>query len=283
MPDSPIIDTHLHLWDPSRLNYPWLRDVPALQRPFLLDDYRKACGRVQVEKMVFLQCEPIPEQNLQEVDWVISLARNDPRIQGIVSGAALEKGESVRPFLEELAARKRVRGVRRIIQFEKDIEFCLGKEFLRGVQMLPEYGFSFDICISHIQLDNTIRMVQQCPGVSFILDHIGKPDIKNQLFEPWRRGMKALAACPNVWCKISGVATEADHRNWTREHVRPYIQHAIECFGFDRVVYGGDWPVATLATDYPRWVETLEWVILGCSPEEKRNLFHDNAARFYRV
>ena len=148
---------------------------------------------------------------------------------------------------------------------------------------MAEFDLSFDICIKHHQLANVVKFVSLCPDVRFVLDHIGKPDIKNGLLHPWKGDMKDLADLPNVWCKISGVATEADHQNWTREDLRPYILHAIDCFGFDRVFYAGDWPVATLATDYCRWVETLEWGVQAASEHELRKLFHDSAAAFYRL
>src|SRR5258708_21696940 len=110
-------------------------------------------------------------------------------------------------------------------------------------------------------MGNTIKLVQQCPDVQFILDHIGKPDIKQHVTEPWRHELEILAGFPNVWCKMSGLVTEADHRLWTKEDLQPYIQHVLKCFGFGRVMYGGDWPVACQATEYPRWVETLEWAV----------------------
>ena len=148
---------------------------------------------------------------------------------------------------------------------------------------MPEFGLSFDICIVHYQLANTIKMVAQCPDLQFILDHIGKPDIRNGLMDPWRAEIRTLSRFPNVCCKISGLVTEADHQRWTREQLGPYIHHVIECFGFDRVMYGGDWPVAAQAADYPRWVETLEWALEGCTDEELKKLFHDNALAFYRL
>jgi L-fuconolactonase len=238
---------------------------------------------VQVEKMVFLQCEADFAQFREEAAWVTSLAQQDPRIAGIVPWAPLEKGDAARPELEKFAENKLIKGVRRIIQFEPDIEFCLRPDFVQGVQALPEYGFSFDICISHIQLANTVKLVAQCPDVQFILDHIGKPDIKHQVFEPWRTEITTLASLPNVWCKISGLVTEADHQRWTQEDLKPYIGHVIDSFGFDRVMYGGDWPVAYQATTYPRWVETLEWAVQGCSEHDLRRLFRDNASKFYRL
>jgi L-fuconolactonase len=283
MIDFPIVDTHLHLWNPNYLRYPWLDEIPLLNQPYLLEDYNRHCGPVRVEQMVFLQCEVDPAQFREEATWVSGLAQQDPRIAGIVPWAPLEKGDAARPDLEQFATNPLIKGVRRIIQFEPDIEFCLRPDFVRGVQALADYGLSFDICISHIQLANTIKLVEQCPAVQFILDHIGKPDIKNHLLDPWRNEIRSLAALPNVWCKVSGLVTEADHQHWTREDLKPYIDHVIDSFGFDRVMYGGDWPVAYQATEYPRWVETLAWAVSGCSDAELRKLFYDNAISFYRL
>ena len=126
-------------------------------------------------------------------------------------------------------------------------------------------------------------MIQKCPKVSFILDHIGKPNIKDQLFEPWKLQIQELAAFPNVYCKISGLVTEANHQNWNEKQLKPYIDWTITCVGWDRVLYGGDWPVSKLATEYPCWVEVLELAIHECTPEQKRKLFQENALHFYRL
>jgi len=285
MLDFPIVDTHVHLWDPlsGQIQYPWLDQVPELKKRFLVDEYDRACGPVRVERIVFLQCDPIEEHNDREVEWVTSLAQADSRLQGIVAGAPVEKGGQVRGYLERIAANKLVKGVRRIVQSERDPEFCLRPGFVAGLQELPEYGLTFDICINHVQMQSTVTMVRECPNVTFILDHIGKPDIRNGTLEPWKTHLKALSELGNVWCKVSGVATEADHESWTTADVRPYIDHVLECFGFGRCMFGGDWPVATLATDYPRWVEALQSVVRGCSEAELRKLFRDNAIEFYRL
>lgn len=283
MPNFPIVDTHLHVWDPNHLNYPWLEGVPFLNKPYLLPDYNKATGPVQVEKMVFLECDVDKSQFLDEVEWVTELAAQDPRIQGIVANGALELGDGVRPYLEQLTKNPLVKGIRRIVQGEPDPEFSLRPDFVRGVQALPDYGLSCDLCIYERQLASTVKLVEQCPNVQFILDHIGKPQIVNHLMEPWRTELRKLAALPNVWCKVSGLVTEADHKNWTPADLRPYIDHVVECFGFDRVIYGGDWPVAFQATEYPRWVRTLEEAVAGASEAEMRALFRDNAIKFYRL
>ena len=283
MPNFPIIDTHLHLWDLGRLRYPWLASVPALNRNHLIDDYRRACGPVQVAKMVFVQCECDPALSQQEADWVTEVAHLDPRIRGIVAQAPLEKGDAVGDALARLAANPFVKGVRRLIQSEVDDAFCVRPDFVRGVQALHAHGLSFDLCIFHRQLANVIKLVRQCPDVSFVLDHIGKPDIKAGKLDPWRAELRELSKLENVWCKISGLVTEADHAKWKPADLKPYIDHVVACFGFDRVMFGGDWPVSTQASDYPRWVATLDEALRGCSPDELQRAYVRNAEEFYRV
>ena len=282
MPGFPIIDTHLHLSDPSRISYPWINSAPALNRPFTIDDYREACGDVEVEAMVFMEVDPNVDDRQEEIDFVCEVAATEPRLKGMVAQAPLEQGAAIRPELENLANNPLIKGVRRLLQ-DEDVDFCLGASFIEGVRQLPDFGIPFDICIYHRHLANVVKMVQQCPDVQFILDHIGKPGIKDGLLEPWKSDLKDLAALPNVMCKISGMTTEADMENWTRDDLRPYFDHVIECFGFDRVVYGGDWFVASLATTYPRFVETLDWAVAGCSDEELKKLYRNNAQKFYQI
>jgi L-fuconolactonase len=176
-----------------------------------------------------------------------------------------------------------IRGVRRLIQNQPDPDYVLKPAFLEAVRLLPKYNLSFDICIFHHQLPNTLEMVRRCPDVAFVLDHIAKPAIKTGLLDPWRQQIREMAAMPNVVCKLSGLTTEADHNAWTREQLRPYIDHVIESFGPHRVMYGGDWPVSELAGAYVRWLETLDWATASLSPSEKRDLFRNNAARAYRL
>ncbi len=282
MVDFPIVDTHVHLWDPNHLRYSWLDDIPLLNQQYLLDEYRQACGTVQVDQMVFVQCECAADQHVQEAEWVAGLARQDRRIRGIVANAPLERGEVVAEDLEALTRIPLVKGIRRLLQSE-DAAYCLQPGFIEGVRLLSAHGLSFDICIFHPQLANVITFVGQCPEVSFILDHIGKPDIRKQVFDPWKDELKALAEMPNVVCKVSGLVTEADMERWTPEDLKPYIDHVIACFGMDRVMYGGDWPVAAQATTYPRWVEALSWATSDLSDAERRKLFRDNAISFYRL
>lgn len=283
MLDFPVIDTHLHLWNVNHLNYPWLKDVPRINRSFSLADYNEACGSLEVEKMIFMQCECATSQYRQEVEWITELAGDEARLQGIISWAPLENGEDARGDLEELKSNPLVKGIRRIIQFEPDLEFCLKPGFIRGVNMLMDYGFTFDICISHIHNQSVIRFLSECPKVPMILDHIGKPDIRNRALDPWREEIRAISEFPNVYCKLSSLATEADHEHWTLDDLKPYVNHIIECFGIDRLIYGSDWPVVTLAANMKTALSTMLELLKDLSGEELRKLFHDNAEDFYGV
>lgn len=282
MPQFPIIDTHVHLWDPARLRYRWLDDMRPLNRRHGLEEFRQACGPVPVAKMIFVECGCDPSQSLDEARWVMELSRADSRIEGMVVHAPLENGAGAEAAVARLAELPAARGVRRLLQDER-ADFCVQPDFVRGVKLLPKYGLSFDLCIKHPQLASVIALVRQCPEVTFILDHIGKPDIKAGRLDPWRAELRELARLENVCCKLSGLATEADWATWTAADLRPYIEHTLECFGPGRVLFGGDWPVSTLATNYPRWVTAVDEALRGCSAEDLQRVYVKNAERVYRV
>jgi L-fuconolactonase len=283
MPDFPIVDSHVHLADPKRFGYAWTKNAPSLNRTVLPQDLTKAAAPVQVDQIVFVEVDVDHPQHVAEAAWIQSLAQADPRVKGMVAALPLEKGKAAQAELDKLRQNKILRGIRRLIQNQADPDFCIQPKFIEGLKLLAPHDLVFDICIFHHHLPNAIKMARQCPEVRFILDHIGKPAIKAGVMDPWRKDLKELASLPNVHCKISGVTTEADHKNWTREQLKPYIAHTIDVFGFDRVMYGGDWHVLELAGTYPDWVDIVEWVVEGASSEEKRKLFRDNAIRFYRL
>lgn len=284
MPDFPIIDAHVHLWEPERYRMPWLDDDPLLNKTYGLAEYREHTQGIAIEAMVYLEVDIAAPYKLLEAQWAVQQAQTDPRLRAIVASAPLEYGERVRVFLDALQALgPRIKGVRRLIQGETDPNFALNTHFVRGVQMLAEYGFSFDLCITYRQLASAIELVRQCPDTAFILDHIAKPDIAGQQLDPWREQMHALASLPNIVCKVSGLVTEADSQQWQPEHLEPYVTHVLSVFGEDRVVFGGDWPVVLHASTYRRWVETLDALTSHLSPVAKRKLWADNARRFYRL
>lgn len=280
MPDFPIVDSHLHIWDPSHIHYPWLEADPLLNRRFLLPDYDDAFATVDVEAMVFVQCEADFAAFLEEAEWVAS--QNDPRIRGMVAWAPMEKGAAVENDLIKLKRHAQLRGIRRIIQFEEDVNFCLRPEFIEGVRTLADHDCSFDICIDHRHMANTLKMVEQLPEVRMVLDHIGKPAIAAGEMEPWRSQMYELAQHDNIVCKISGVATEAS-KEWGAADLTPYLDVAFDAFGFDRTMFGGDWPVTLNAVEPKRWISLLDAYLAGTDTADLRRFWRDNAAAFYRL
>lgn len=283
MPDFPIVDSHVHLYDTSRFSYPWLAGVPAIAKSHLPADFDRARGGVTVERIVFAEVDAASGENVAEARFIAGLAEKDTRIQGIIAAARLERGEAVAEELASLAKIGPVCAIRRLIQTQKDPEFCLRPDFIDGVRLLARHDWPFDICVLHHQLPQVIAMVRRCPEVSFVLDHIGKPGIKAGLVEPWQSQIIELARLPNVVCKISGVATEADHVHWTREQLRPYIEHCLAVFGFDRVMFGSDWPVLELAGTYADWVGIVDEIVTGASEADRRKLFRDTAIRVYHL
>ena len=291
MPDVPIVDTHVHLWDPEEYPLPWLegeavRDsevAPIAGRRFALAEYEAATRGVDVAGMVYVEVDADPAYGLVEARWVAERAREEPRIGAIVAWAPIEHGRRVRSYLRALAeVDPLVKGVRRLLQAEA-VDFCLQPGFLDGLRTLPEFGFSFDICVLHHHLPAVVEMVRRCPEVSFVLDHLGKPNIRGRQLDPWREHIRALAELPNVVCKVSGAVTEADLVNWTADDLAPYVSFALDAFGEDRVLFGGDWPVVLLASPLQRWIETLDGLTADLSREQRRKLWAENARRVYRM
>jgi L-fuconolactonase len=275
-----LIDSHVHFWQPDRLRYAWLEGLPALNRPFLPADL-PTLPEAELVGLVFVQADCDPAQGLDEARWVSELAQADPRIQGIVAFAPLESPDAARPVLEALRALPLVKGIRRLIQSEA-AGFAAQPNFIDGVQMLAEYGFSFDLCVRHWQLPETLTLVSACPNVRFVLDHLGKPNIAAAELDPWRAQLAALAQRENVWCKLSGLVTEAAP-GWQPADLAPYIEHALACFGAERLMFGSDWPVVNLAGDGGRWLSAARAALAGLDAAAQRAIFHDNARAFYRL
>ncbi len=272
-----IIDSHVHFWDTHRAGYDWLGGVPEINHPFIPADFRAASAGFDVRGIVFVECGG---GGLEEVKWVTTLV-NDVPVRGIVAYVPLED-EDARSELESLTAYTLVKGIRRNIQSEA-AGFAAQENFIRGVRAVADYGFSFDICIYHHQLPDVLKLVDACPDVPFVLDHVGKPGIAAGEIDAWRAGITALAQYPNVSCKLSGMVTEADHAAWTPDGLRPYVEHVLESFGTHRLMFGSDWPVVTLASTYSRWLQTAQNFLSDLSTDEQEHIFYHNVRRFYRL
>lgn len=282
MPDSVgVIDSHIHLWDPARLNYPWLESLPRIRRAFGLAELAEATPGVPLQGLIFVECNAEPRQALDEVRAVAELAREEPRLLGSVAYADLTNTAELPRLLDAFRELGTVRGVRHNIQGNPP-GFCISREFVAGVAEAGRRGFTFDLCATHDQLEEVVELAQRVPGTRLVLDHCGKPDIAGARLDPWRGHIRELAALPHVSCKISGLLTEAGV-DWTEEKLLPYVDHVVEQFGVDRVMYGGDWPVLTLAGTYLEWYRftrrfTAEW-----TPEERAAFYRENALRFYGI
>jgi predicted TIM-barrel fold metal-dependent hydrolase len=280
----PIVDAHMHLWNPEQFSMPWLADVPSLNRPYGLYDYREQTQNLPIMAMVYIEVGVEAQDALREARYVAELVREEPRLQAIVAAAPVEHGAAVRAHLESLVAvSPLIKGVRRNIQDETEPDFCLRPDFVAGVRLLSEYNLSFDLCIKHWQLPGVIELVRRCPHTPFILDHLGKPAIKQHQLDSWQANLRKLAELPNVVCKISGLVTEADHERWQPTDLEPFINVALETFGEERILFGGDWPVVLLASPFHLWYETLAALIARLSLPARRKLWAENARRYYQM
>ena len=277
-----IVDTHQHLWDKKLFHYAWLEPLQKLDRSFRLSDYRDATSGLEIDKTVFVECDVDESQMMDEALHVLRVADDfGSRIAGIVASGRPEH-DGFKAHLDALAAHPKVKGLRRILHTSPN-EVGLGERFIENVSRLKEYGLSFDICVLARQLAVAINLVSKCPDVAFILDHCGVPDVKGQSLHPWRDRILELSKFPNVTCKISGLVAYADPANWKAEDLRPFVEHVIESFGWDRVMFGSDWPVCNLTASYTKWVETLLVLTSSAGQANQRKLFRENAIRTYRL
>jgi predicted TIM-barrel fold metal-dependent hydrolase len=276
-----LIDTHQHLWDLARFPYSWCAGIPALNRSFHFSDYAVASAGLGIVKTVFVECDVDEPNALAEARMIQEISGRHPSIAGIVASGRPER-DGFRSHLEQLARLERVRGLRRILHTQPD---GLSRQpgFAENIRLLPEFGFSFDLCVLARQLPLAIDLVRRCPDVSFILDHCGVPDVKGGALDPWRTHVAEIAAFPNVTCKISGLVAYADPATWSPGGLRPWFDHALAEFGWDRVVWGGDWPVCTTAATLAQWVEATRELTRDASASQRERLFHANAERVYRI
>jgi len=272
-----IIDTHLHLIDQERLRYPWLAEVPALNRSFPLQEYWAQARDLGIASALHMEVDVAEADQEAETAFVTGLGA--PVTAAIAS--CRPEHEDFAATLDRIAANPAVRGLRRILHTSPDA-LALQPLFAENLRRLSAHNLSFDLCVLARQLPIAAELAQSCPDVRFVLDHCGVPDIAGRAVDPWRAGITRMAALPNVVCKISGVVAYAG-ADWTTEDLRPYVEHCIQSFGWDRVVWGSDWPVCTLTADLTRWVRASEALLAGCSDSELDRLFSLNARRIYRL
>ncbi|HUE57046.1 MAG TPA: amidohydrolase [Candidatus Udaeobacter sp.] len=277
-----IVDTHQHLWDLDLFRYAWLQQLPDLNRSFRMNDYLAATNGLAIEKSVHLEADVDEPFMLDETMHLLRLADcADNPLEGVVACGRPESKE-FKTYVEKIAGHPKLRGIRRVLHTRPD-DLGQSETFIENISSLAGYSLSFDICVLARQLPIAIRLVSQCPDVTFILDHCGVPQVKDKIFTPWCSLIREIAKFPNIFCKVSGLIAYADPSNWTEEDLRPYVDHAIECFGWDRVMFGSDWPVCTLSANYRQWVDVLLSLTRSAGEANQKKLFHDNAIRVYRL
>ena len=262
------------------MEYPWLRNSP-IGGAKLPADYWKATMGFRVENLIFVQAECRREQSRNEAAWVEKLARDEPRIAAIVAFAPVDDEKALAFSLEDFARRPLVKGIRHLMQSEPAVDFCLRPQFVAGVSQLAKAKLVFEVGAREQQLPAVAKLVERCPDVSFVLNHLGNPRIREGALKPWDESIRRLAALPNIGCKISGATTQADWQSWKPDQLKPYIDHVLQAFGFSRVMFGSDWPVCTLACSFRQWLEVLGEITRGCTQDERERLFSKNARKFY--
>jgi L-fuconolactonase len=283
-----MIDAHLHLWDPAKLDYDWLRHVPTIAGQQGPEQW--AALSTGVRRAVFIQADCEPDQALAEVDWVASQSHPDLQILGVVAFAPLEHGEAVGEHLDALRQRPLVRGVRRSVQNERD-DFITDPRHLDGLVAVAERGLTIDVCARDHQLPLIIEMLgelfERAPQARVVLDHLGKPDIAVHGGDirgaDWAINLRFLAAFPNVFAKLSGLTTQDHWTDGRDETLVPYMRHALACFGPERLMFGGDWPVVDLAGGYARWLTLFETITTALPPRDRLCIEAGTATEFYAL
>jgi L-fuconolactonase len=270
------IDSHHHFWRYSVEEYGWIDDaMKVIRRDFLPDDLRAEIRGAGVDGVISVQAR----QTLDETRWLLSMAEQNDFIKGVVGWVPLQFPETG-TLLEQFSSHWKLRAVRHVCQGEPD-GFMLGKSFNAGIARLKEFGLVYDILIFERQLREAAKFVDQHPEQVFVLDHIAKPRIKANELDPWRENIRELARRPNVYCKISGLVTEADYNLWSPAQLAPYVEHVLEVFGPKRLMLGSDWPVIRVACDYAKWIGLVRGWIAKLSPAEQARILGGTAVEAY--
>jgi L-fuconolactonase len=273
------VDAHQHFWKYNPAEYEWIDEsMSAIRRDFLPEDLEPELERNQFQGSVAVQTR----QTLEETRWLLELADRSSKILGVVGWIDL-RSPDMRSQLSEFTRNPKLVGIRHIVQSEPDDRFLLRHDFLRGIASLEEFDLAYDILIYAKHLPVAAEFVERFPRQRFVLDHLAKPAIKSRQIESWAAGIRRLAAFPNVFCKLSGLVTEADWHSWKPEDITPYLDIAFETFGTSRLMIGSDWPVCLVAGSYSRTMDVVKKYLQGQPAETRDAVLGGNARRFWRL
>jgi len=283
----PVVDTHQHLWDLTKLNLPWLKNdgVQSINRNFVMSDYLQATRKANVVKTVYMEVNVHPSQQVKEAHYVIDLCERDdnPMRAAVIGGFPHDPGFASQ--ITKLAKSPFIKGVRTVLHDpDRPRGLCLRPEFVAGIKHLGELGLSFDLCMRPDELMDGVKLAKTCPQTRFVVDHCGNMSVTStdrKQRQSWMDGIRAASQLDNMVCKISGIVVTAEKDKWKPADLAPNMNFCMDAFGENRAYFGGDWPVCTLKSSFLQWVDALKWIVRDRSAEFQRKLFHDNAVRFY--
>lgn len=273
------IDSHQHFWSYNSNDYGWISsDMEVLRKDYLPDQLKTELFSIGFDGSVAVQAR----QSLAETQWLLNLADQNSFIKGVIGWVDLCSPD-VEEQLIQFSGNPKLVGIRHVIQDEQDENFMLRKSFLRGIAYLKKFGLTYDILVFPRHLSNTIQLVSQFPEQIFILDHIAKPSIKDKKISPWKEHIEKLARFRNVYCKLSGMVTEANVKNWKQEELIPYLNIVFDAFGSNRLLIGSDWPVCRLAGSYKQIMQVVLDYIRTFPDQDKKKILGENAIKAYNL
>lgn len=274
-----IVDSHQHFWKVGRFDYPWMsRDLGVLYRDYLPRMLAPILRKNGVAATVLVQAS----NSLEESRWLLDLADRNAFITGVVGWVDLSD-PSVAQQINELTKNGKFKGVRHLVESEKDDAWLIQPGVLAGLKILAANRLSYDLLVHTRHLPSAKTVAEACPELLLVVDHMAKPPIASGAISHWAGQLKELAALPNVYCKLSGLVTEANHASWTANDLRPFVECALELFGTERLMFGSDYPVCLLAATYDRVLESFQELLRDLSDDERSQVFSENARRFYRL
>jgi L-fuconolactonase len=274
-----IIDAHQHFWKFDPIRDSWItNDMNVIRRDFFPADLQKTFEDCNVEGSVAVQAD----QSEKETDFLLSLAEENNIIKGVVGWVDLKAPDAILR-LHHYQSFEKLKGFRAIMQGQPDEAYLTNKDFHHGISQLSALGFKYDVLIYHYQFKQAIKFTEKFPDQDFILDHLGKPDIKNGEIKKWKESIRILAQNPKMFCKLSGIITEADWKRWRYEDVYPYLEIAAENFGVDRICFGSDWPVCLVAGSYRQVLEIVFKFLKQVNQEDGEKILSGNISKFYNL
>ena len=274
-----MIDSHQHFWKVGRFDYPWMSsDLGVLYRDYLPNDLAPIIQRNGVKQTVLVQAS----NSIAESRWLLELADANGFIAGVVGWVDLMSAD-VDAQLDELCAHPKFKGVRHLVESEPDDTWLVQPAVLSGLEKLAARGCSYDLLVHTRHLRYVPRIVESCPELRFVVDHMAKPPIARNEIDEWAEAMRPVASYPNIHCKLSGLVTEANWTSWRVEDLRPYVDTALELFGAERMMFGSDYPVCLLASSYDRVLESFQKLLQDLSAADREKIFSTNAQKFYRI